>query len=732
MEEKKKAGGCPYMHGANTKIDESVTAWWPGSLKLDILSQQDTKTSPYRKEEYNYLKELQKLDVEALRKDLLELMHDSKPWWPADYGTYAGLFVRMAWHNAGTYRIADGRGGGNNGNQRFAPLASWPDNAGLDNARRLLWPIKQKYGNKISWADLIPFAGNVAYESIGLKTYGFAFGRPDIWHPEEEIYWGAEQEWLAPSDERYEDVERPSTMARPLAAVQMGLIYVNPEGVNGQPNPQETADQVRETFRRMGSPDDEMTAALIVGGHTLGKSHGAVPSDKLGKEPEAAELEDQGLGWMNPDLDGKARNKNSSGIEGAWTTDPTKWDNGYLTMLLDHEWTLTKSPAGAYQWEPIDIAEEDMPRDADDPDVKVMPMMTDADMALKVDPSYRAILQKFRDDFDYFSETFARAWFELLHRDMGPKSRYYGPLVPEGDLPYQDPIHDYGKKDFDVEAVKKSLRESGLSDADMLKTAWDSARTFRKSDYKGGANGAHIRLEPMRHWEANEPERLDRVLPVLERIAKEHGISVADAIVLGGNVAVEDGLRKAGFSDIDVPFTPGRGDARQEDVEDFDWQFLQPVADGFRNYYSEGISVKPEELMLDRAQLLDLTAPEMTVLVGGLRVLGANYGTDKSGVFTDNEGALTTDFFRVLTDMNYAWKKTGENDYDIVVRETGEKKWTAHRTDLVFGSNSILRAFAEVYAQDDNGEKFARDFVAAWTKVMDNDRFDVIREQVLG
>lgn len=724
--EEKKTGGCPYMHGANTRANESVMDWWPNSLKLNILAQQDSRTQPFPHKDFDYIEALKSLDVEALREDLLELMHNSQPWWPADYGTYAGLFVRMAWHNAGTYRIADGRGGGNHGNQRFAPLNSWPDNASLDNARRLLWPIKQKYGNKISWADLIPFAGNVAYESIGLKTYGFAFGRTDIWHPEIDVYWGAEEQWLAPSDTRYEEVDRPSSLERPLAAVQMGLIYVNPEGVNGKPNPQATADQVRETFARMGMNDEE-TVALTVGGHTLGKTHGAGPAKVLGKDPEAADLEAQGLGWINPNQNGLARNKITSGIEGAWTTDPTKWDDGYLRMLFGHDWTLTKSPAGAWQWVPIEIAEEDKPRDPDDPALKTIPIMTDADMAMKVDPVYREICRKFMSDFGYFSETFAKAWFKLLHRDMGPKSRYFGPYVPEEDLLYQDPIKDFGKKDYDVDAVKDRIRRSGLSQQDLLKTAWDSARTFRISDYRGGANGAHIRLEPARHWAANEPERLDKVLPVLEKIAKESGISVADTIVLGGNVAVEDGIKKAGF-DLKVPFSPGRGDARQEDVDPNDWKFLEPVSDGFRNYLRDGISVKPEEMLLDRAQQLDLTAPEMTVLIGGLRVLGANYADDKCGVFTETVGALSTDFFRVLTDMRYAWKPTGENSYDIVMRETGEKVWTACRTDLVFGSNSILRAYSEVYAQDDNREKFVRDFVSAWTKVMDNDRFDLLRK----
>ena len=724
--EEKKTGGCPYMHGANTKANESVMDWWPNSLKLNILAQQDRRTKPYCCKEYDYLKELEGLDVEALRKDILDLMHDSQSWWPADYGTYAGLFVRMAWHNAGTYRISDGRGGGNHGNQRFAPLNSWPDNASLDKARRLLWPIKQKYGKKLSWADLIPFAGNVAYESIGLKTYGFAFGRTDIWHPEIDVYWGAEQQWLAPSDNRYDAVDRPASLEKPLAAVQMGLIYVNPEGVNGQPNPQATADQVRETFKRMGMNDEE-TVALTVGGHTVGKAHGAVPAKVVGKEPEAADIEAQGLGWLNPEQKGLARNAFTSGIEGAWKTDPTKWDDGYLRMLFDHDWTLTKSPAGANQWVPVEIAEEDKPRDPDDPNLKRMPMMTDADMAMKVDPIYREICKKFMADFDYFTKTFAKAWFKLLHRDMGPKTRYFGPMVPQEDLLYQDPIKDFGKTDFDVNAVKEQIRNSGLSQQELLATAWDSARTFRISDYRGGANGAHIRLEPARHWEANEPARLDKVLPVLEKIAKDNGISVADTIVLGGNVALEKGIKKAGF-DIEVPFTPGRGDARQEDVDKEDWSYLEPVADGFRNYLREGIKIKPEELLLDRANLLDLTAPQMTALIGGLRVLGVNYGGCGKGVFTDNVGALTTDFFRVLTDMKYAWKPTGENSYDIVCRKSGEKKYSASRADLVFGSNSILRAYAEVYAQDDSREKFVRDFVSAWTKVMELDRFDLLRK----
>jgi catalase-peroxidase len=715
------AGKCPVMHGGNTEAGQSNMNWWPNALNLDILHQHDRKTDPMG-EGFDYREEVKTLDVEALKNDLRALMTESQDWWPADWGHYGGLMIRMAWHAAGSYRIADGRGGGGTGNQRFAPINSWPDNTNLDKARRLLWPIKKKYGNKISWADLMILAGNVAYESMGLKTYGFAFGREDIWHPEKDTSWGAEKEWLAPSDSRYENVDDPSTMENPLAAVQMGLIYVNPEGVNGQPDPQKTAEQVRETFARMAMNDEE-TAALTAGGHTVGKCHGNGDAAELGAEPEAAPVEEQGLGWNNHVSRGVGRNTVTSGIEGAWTTHPTKWDNGYFHLLLNYEWELKKSPAGAWQWEPKDIKEEDKPVDVEDPSIRYNPIMTDADMAMKVDPSYRHYMEKFRDDHAYFSETFARAWFKLTHRDMGPKARYIGPEVPEEDLIWQDPV-PAGPTNYDVGAVKRKIAGSGLSIADMVATAWDSARTFRHSDLRGGANGARIRLAPQKDWEGNEPERLARVLSVLEPIAAETGASVADTIVLAGNVGIETAAKAAGF-DIEVPFSPGRGDATDEMTDAESFEPLEPVSDGFRNWLKKDYVVSPEELMLDRTQLLGLTAPEMAVLVGGMRVLGANHGGAKHGVFTDREGQLTTDFFVNLTDMANSWKPAGENLYEIRDRKTDALKWTATRVDLVFGSNSVLRAYAEVYAQDDAREKFVKDFVAAWTKVMDADRFDL-------
>lgn len=714
-------GKCPVMHGGVTVASTSVTAWWPKSLNLDILHQHDTKTNPLG-EDFDYYEELKKLDVEALNKDMHDLMTNSQDWWPADWGHYGGLMIRMAWHAAGTYRIADGRGGGSTGNQRFAPLNSWPDNVSLDKARRLLWPIKKKYGDKVSWADLMILAGNIAYESMGLKTFGFSFGRADIWHPEKDIYWGAEKEWLAPSDERYENVDAPSTMDNPLAAVQMGLIYVNPEGVNGKPDPMKTAAQVRETFARMAMNDEE-TAALTAGGHTVGKTHGNGDAGILGPEPEAAPVEAQGMGWANPTKSGKGRYAVTSGLEGAWTTHPTKWDDGYFKMLLDHEWELTKSPAGAWQWEPVAIAKEEMPVDVEDPSIHTTPMMTDADMAMKVDPIYREYMEKFRADHDYFSETFARAWFKLTHRDMGPKSRYFGPDVPEEDLIWQDPVPE-GATEYDVDAVKEKIAASDLSISDMVATAWDSARTFRGSDLRGGANGARIRLTPQKDWEGNEPKRLSRVLAVLEPIAAEFGISVADTIVLAGNVGIEQAAKAAGF-DIEVPFAPGRGDATDEVTDADSFAPLEPIADGYRNWMKKDYVVSPEELMLDKTQLLGLTAPEMTVLVGGMRVLGTNYGGTQHGVFTDQVGALTNDFFVNLTDMAYIWEPAGKNSYKIRDRKTGEVKWTASRVDLVFGSNSILRSYSEVYAQDDNKEKFVNDFVKTWVKVMNADRFDL-------
>lgn len=716
MSEKK----CPVMHGSVTKSSSSNMDWWPNALNLDILHQHDKKTNPMG-EDFDYQKEVKKLDFEALKKDLHQLMTDSQEWWPADWGHYGGLMIRLSWHAAGTYRIADGRGGAATGNQRFAPINSWPDNVSLDKARRLLWPIKKKYGNKLSWADLITYAGTIAYESMGLKTYGFAFGREDIWHPEKDTYWGSEKEWLAPSDNERSRYSGERDLDNPLAAVMMGLIYVNPEGVDGNPDPLKTAEDIRVTFKRMAM-DDEETVALTAGGHTVGKCHGNGDEKLLGPEPEAADVEEQGLGWNNKTKRGIGRDTLTSGIEGAWTTEPTKWDNGYFKMLLNHEWELKKSPAGAWQWEPIDIKEEDKPVDVEDSSIRLNPIMTDADMAMKKDPEYRKISERFYKDQAYFSEVFARAWFKLTHRDMGPKSRYIGPDAPQEDLIWQDPV-PAGESDYDVKAVKEKIKTSGLTIPEMVATAWDSARTFRGSDVRGGANGARIRLAPQKDWQGNEPERLAKVLKVLEPIAKESGASIADVIVLAGNVGIEMAIKKAGFN-IDVPFLPGRGDATDEmtDVESF--EPLEPLHDGYRNWLKKDYVVSPEEMLLDRTQLMGLTAPEMTVLIGGMRVLGTNYGNSKHGVFTEQEGALTNDFFVNLTDMNYTWNPAGNNLYEICDRKSGKTKWTATRVDLVFGSNSILRAIAEVYAQDDNQEKFVKDFVAAWTKVMNADRFD--------
>ncbi|EKF9791330.1 catalase/peroxidase HPI [Vibrio cholerae] len=716
------SGQCPVMHGGLTSASMSNMDWWPKALNLDILHQHDNKTNPLGAD-FNYREELKKLDVEALKRDLKALMTNSQEWWPADWGHYGGLMIRMAWHSAGTYRIADGRGGGGTGNQRFAPLNSWPDNANLDKARRLLWPIKQKYGNKISWADLMILAGNMAYESMGLKTFGFAFGREDIWHPEKDIYWGSEKEWLAKSGGENSRYSGQRDLENPLAAVMMGLIYVNPEGVDGNPDPLKTAQDMRVTFARMAMNDEE-TVALTAGGHTVGKAHGNGKASNLGPDPEGAELHEQGLGWNNHTSRGVGRNTVTSGIEGAWTTHPTRWDNEYFYLLLSYEWQLTKSPAGAWQWEPINIKEEDKPVDVEDPSIRYNPMMTDADMALKIDPEYRKISERFYQDPAYFSEVFARAWFKLTHRDMGPKARYFGPDVPAEDLIWQDPV-PAGRKDYDVNAVKAKIAASGLSISEMVSTAWDSARTFRGSDKRGGANGARIRLAPQKDWEGNEPARLGKVLAVLEKIAAESGISIADTIVLAGNVGIEQAAKAAGVN-VTVPFAPGRGDAtiEQTDVESF--EVLEPLADGFRNWQKKHYVVTPEEMLLDKAQLLRLTAPEMTVLIGGMRVLGTNYGGSQHGVFTDRVGALTNDFFVNLTDMSYTWKPTGRNSYEIVERKSGKVKWTATRVDLVFGSNSILRAYAEVYAQDDNKEKFVKDFVAAWTKVMNADRFDLV------
>jgi catalase-peroxidase len=712
---------CPVMHGGATESSMSIMEWWPKALNLDILHQHDSKTNPMGAG-FNYREEVKKLDVAALKKDLHALMTDSQDWWPADWGHYGGLMIRLSWHAAGTYRIADGRGGAGTGNQRFAPLNSWPDNVNLDKARRLLWPIKKKYGNKLSWADLIAYAGTIAYESMGLKTFGFAFGREDIWHPEKDTYWGAEKEWLAPSGSEGSRYSGERDLENPLAAVMMGLIYVNPEGVDGKPDPLKTAKDVRVTFERMAMNDEE-TVALTAGGHTVGKCHGNGDADLLGEKPEGAELEDQGLGWINKTKRGIGNDTVSSGLEGAWTTHPTQWDNGYFHLLLNYDWELKKSPAGAWQWEPINIKEEDRPVDTEDPSIRHNPIMTDADMAMKMDPAYRKISERYYKDPALFSETFARAWFKLTHRDMGPKARYIGPDMPKEDLIWQDPV-PAGNSDYDVQSVKDKISASGLSISEMVATAWDSARTFRGSDMRGGANGARIRLVPQKDWQGNEPERLGKVLAVLEPIAAESSASVADVIVLAGNVGVEQAARAAGF-DITVPFSPGRGDATDEMTDADAFEVLEPIHDGYRNWLKQDYVVSAEELMLDRTQLMGLTAPEMTVLVGGMRVLGSNHGGAKHGVFTEREGALTNDFFVNLTDMNYTWKPTKNNLYEIRDRKTDKVKWTATRVDLVFGSSSILRAYAEVYAQDDNKEKFVQDFVAAWAKVMNADRFDL-------
>ncbi len=712
---------CPVMHGGATESSMSNMGWWPKALNLDILHQHDSKTNPMGAG-FNYREEVRKLDVTALKKDMQALMTDSQAWWPSDWGHYGGLMIRLSWHAAGTYRIADGRGGAGTGNQRFAPINSWPDNVNLDKARRLLWPVKKKYGNKLSWADLIAYAGTIAYESMGLKTFGFAFGREDIWHPEKDTYWGAEKEWLATSDDPNSRYSGERDLDNPLAAVMMGLIYVNPEGVDGKPDPLKTAEDVRVTFERMAMNDEE-TVALTAGGHTVGKCHGNGDADLLGEKPEAAELEDQGLGWINKTTRGIGNDTVSSGLEGAWTTHPTQWDNGYFHLLLNYEWELKKSPAGAWQWEPINIKEEDKPVDTEDPSIRHNPIMTDADMAMKMDPEYRKISERYYNNPQQFSEAFARAWFKLTHRDMGPKVRYIGPDAPKDDLIWQDPV-PAGSNDYDVQAVKAKISASGLSISEMVATAWDSARTFRCSDMRGGANGARIRLAPQKNWQGNEPERLSKVLAVLEPIAAESGASVADVIVLAGNVGVEQAAKAAGI-EITVPFSAGRGDATDEMTDADAFEVLEPIHDGYRNWLKQDYVVSGEELMLDRTQLMGLTAPEMTVLVGGMRVLGSNHGGSKHGIFTEREGALTNDFFVNLTDMNYTWKPTGNNLFEIRDRETDKLKWTATRVDLVFGSNSILRAYAEVYAQDDNREKFVQDFVAAWTKVMNADRFDL-------
>ena len=710
-------GKCPFMHGASTTPDTSPLKWWPKRLNLDILHQHDEKSNPYNND-FNYREEVKSLDFKALEKDMHELMTTPQSWWPADWGHYGGLMIRMAWHAAGTYRVADGRGGAGTGNLRFAPLNSWPDNGNLDKARRLMWPIKKKYGNKISWADLFILAGNIAYESMGLKTFGFSYGRPDIWQPEIDIYWGPEDEIMAPSENRYADLEDTSTLETPLGATHMGLIYVNPEGVNGKPDPMKTALHVRETFARMAMNDEE-TAALTAGGHTVGKAHGNGDDSKLGREPEGANIEDQGFGWINPTLDEKG--PVTSGLEGAWTTNPTKWDNGYFEMLFNHEWELQKSPAGAWQWEPVDILEENKPIDAANPSLRKNPIMTDADMAMKMDPIYKEICLKFKDDQEYFSDTFARAWFKLTHRDMGPKTRYIGPNFPGEDLIWQDPVPS-GNKNYDENDVKAKISSSGLSISDRVAVAWDSAKTFRNSDLRGGANGARISLFPQKDWDVNEPERLSKTLSILKTIALDTGASLADTIVIAGNLAVEEAAKAAGYS-ITIPLVKGRGDASQEMTDVNSFSNLEPAADAFRNWSSGKSKSSPEELMVDQAQLLGLTAPEMTVLLGGMRVLGANHINNNAGVFTDKDGALTNDFFVNLTDMNNTWNIVDEDKYELKDRQSGDLKWTASSVDLIFGSNSILRSYAELYAQDDNKEKFVNDFSKVWAKVMNADIF---------
>ncbi|MBB1426281.1 catalase/peroxidase HPI [Shewanella sp. SG44-2] len=719
-------GKCPVAHGGNTTVASDVMEWWPNALNLDILHQHDNKTNPMDPN-FDYREAFKSLDLSAVKQDLRALMTDSKDWWPADWGHYGGLMIRMAWHSAGTYRMADGRGGAGTGNQRFAPLNSWPDNANLDKARRLLWPIKKKYGNKLSWADLIILAGTIAYESMGLKTFGFAGGRADIWHPERDIYWGSEKQWLAASDAENSRYSGQRDLENPLAAVMMGLIYVNPEGVDGQPDPLKTAQDIRVTFERMAMNDEE-TVALTAGGHTVGKCHGNGRAENLEAAPEGAELEDQGLGWLNKTSRGIGRDTVTSGIEGAWTTHPTQWDNGYFELLLNYDWELKKSPAGAWQWQPINIKEEHKPVDVEDPSIRLSPIMTDADMAMKMDPEYRKISDRFYQDPAYFSEVFARAWFKLTHRDLGPKSRYLGTDVPAEELIWQDPIPqvDYSLTEQEVTDIRAKILASGLSIAELVATAWDSARTFRGSDFRGGANGARIRLAPQKDWQGNEPARLQKVLAVLATIQAglTKSVSIADLIVLGGTAAVEKAAHAAGVH-VKVPFAAGRGDSTlaQTDVESFD--VLEPLHDAFRNWQKKDYVVQPEEMMLDRTQLMGLTAHEMTVLVGGMRVLGANYDNSKHGVFTDNVGVLSNDFFVNLTDMSYNWKPAGKNLYHIVDRSTDKVKWTATRVDLVFGSNSILRSYAEIYAQDDAKEKFVKDFVKAWTKVMNADRFDL-------
>ena len=704
-----KDNKCPVMHGALTSNSNSGTSnkdWWPNQLNLSILHQHDRKSDPMD-EGFDYGEEFKKLDFKALKKDLNDLMTDSQEWWPADYGHYGPFFIRMTWHAAGTYRTGDGRGGGGTGNQRFAPLNSWPDNGNLDKARRLLWPVKQKYGNKISWADLLILAGNVAIESMGGKTFGFGGGRPDIWAPEEDIDWGAEKEWLA--NERYSG-ERD--LANPLGAVQMGLIYVNPQGPDGEPDPIASGQDVRETFSRMAMNDEE-TVALVAGGHTFGKGHGAGPEENVQVEPEGAALENMGFGWMSNHESGQGSDTITSGFEGAWTADPIKWDNGYFDLLFGYEWEKVETPAGKIVWHAIDQKEEDMAPDAEDSSIRVPTMMTTADMSMREDPAYKKISKRFHENPDEFADAFARAWFKLLHRDMGPRSRYLGPEVPKEELIWQDPIPE-GNADYDVGSVKSKINESGLTIQQMVETAWASASTFRGSDLRGGANGARIRLAPQKNWEANKPKELSEVLNVLEGIANDAGASIADVIVLAGNVGIE----KA--SGVEVPFTPGRGDASAEQTDEESFAVLEPVSDAFRNYHQSGINIPSEELMLDKAQLLGLTAPEMTVLVGGMRTLGVS--ADGHGVFTDDINNLSNDFFDTLLDMSVEWKPNGTgNSYEATDRVSGEKVRTASRSDLAFGSNSQLRAIAEVYASSDAKDKFTSDFIAAWNKVMNAD-----------
>ncbi len=726
-------GKCPVMHGALTKASAggaSTRDWWPDQLNLGILHQHSALSDPMG-EDFDYAAAFKKLDYAALKKDLHALMTDSQDWWPADYGHYGGLFIRMAWHSAGTYRTADGRGGASTGTQRFAPLNSWPDNANLDKARRLLWPIKQKYGKSISWADLMILAGNVALESMGFKTFGFGGGRQDVWAPEEDIYWGPESEWLG--DKRYSG---DRDLERPLAAVQMGLIYVNPEGPNGKPDPIASGRDIRETFARMAMNDEE-TVALTAGGHTFDKTHGAAPATHVGPEPEAAPIEEQGLGWRSSYGSGKGRDTITSGIEGAWTPNPTRWDNGYFDVLFGYDWELVKSPAGAWQWTPKNLAEEHMAPDPEDPTKKVPIIMTTADMAMRMDPIYEKISRRFHQNPQEFADAFARAWFKLTHRDMGPITRYLGPEVPKEELIWQDPVprvdHDLIDKK-DIAALKAKLLAAGLSVAELVSTAWASASTFRGSDKRGGANGARVRLAPQKDWEVNQPEQLAKVLKALEKIQGEFNgaqsgkkrVSLADLIVLGGCAAIEKAAKDGGLA-IEVPFTPGRTDASQDQTDVESFTVLEPIADGFRNYQKGRYTVSPEELLVDKAQLLTLTAPEMTVLVGGLRVLGANVGQAKHGVFTGRPQTLTNDFFVNLLDMRTEWKPLGADgqQFEGRDRKTGAAKWTATRVDLVFGSNSQLRALAEVYASNDAKEKFVRDFVAAWSKVMDADRFDL-------